>query len=210
MFITQTFRRAVMALVLAACSSLAAAAGTLTVELDTAGFGPDGWIDIQLNSLPTGAVTTYADLNNFVGFGSSAGAELSNVTGSLASGFRIENVYGGYNDLFHAVNFGSKISFTVSFSGDADPSGTFGSVLSVALFGADKMTLLGDSNSSDGSLLHLNWTPAASVGGQGSVAAEVLGSGVTVVAAVPEAQTWAMLAAGLALLGVMRRRQQRG
>jgi MYXO-CTERM domain-containing protein len=210
MFITQTFRRAVMALVLAACSSLAAAAGTLTVELDTAGFGPDGWIDIQLNSLPTGAVTTYADLNNFVGFGSSADAELSNVTGSLASGFRIENVYGGYNDLFHAVNFGSKISFTVSFSGDADPSGTFGSVLSVALFGADKMTLLGDSNSSDGSLLHLNWTPAASVGGQGSVAAEVLGSGVTVVAAVPEAQTWAMLAAGLALLGVMRRRQQRG
>jgi hypothetical protein len=204
------FRRTALALMLAAATSLAAAAGTLTVELDTSAFGSigsNGYIDIQLNSLPTGAVTTYADLNQFVGFGSSADAELSNVTGSLASGFRIENVYGGYNDLFHSVNFGSKVSFSVSFSGDADPSGLYGSVLSVAMFGADKMTLLGDSTSADGSLLHLNWTPSVTVGGQGSAAAEVLGSGVAV-SAVPETETWAMLMGGLALLGLVRRRQR--
>jgi MYXO-CTERM domain-containing protein len=206
---THNIRRAVMALMLAASTGLAAAAGTLTVELNTTAYGSNGYIDIQLNSVPTGAVTTYADLNNFIGFGSSADAELSNVTGSLASGYRIENVYGGYNDLFHAVDYSSgKISFSVSFSGDADPSGLYGSVFSVALYGADKMTLLGDSASTDGSLLHLNWTPSVTAGGQGSVAAEVLGSGVSVAAAVPEAETWAMLAAGLALLGFVRRRQQ--
>lgn len=202
----QNFRRAAMVLVLAACSSLAAAAGTLTVELDTTGYGSNGWIDISLNNLPTGAVTTYADLGNFVNFGSSDGAELSNVTGSLADGFRIENVYGGYNDLFHAVNFGGKVSFTVSFSGDADPSGLFGSTLAVALYGADQ-TLLGDSSSIDGALLHLNWTPSLAVGGQGSVASDVLASGVSI-SAVPEAETWAMMLGGLALLGLVRSRQQ--
>ena len=206
MFNIHTFRRAVMALVLAACSSLAAAAGTLTVELDTSAYGSNGWIDIQLNSVPTGAVTTYADLGNFVGFGSSAGAELSNVSGSLATGFRIENVYGGYNDLYHAVNFGGKVAFTVTFSGDADPSGLFGSTLSVALYDANNAQL-GNSSSLDGSLLHLNWTPAATVGGQGSVAGEVLGAGVSI-SPVPEAQTWAMLLAGLALLGLVRQRRQ--
>lgn len=207
MFNIQNFRRAVMALVLAACSSLAAAAGTLTVELDTSAYGNNGWIDIQLNSVPTGAVTTYADLSNFVGFGSSVGAETSNASGSLATGFRIENVYGDRNYLFHAANFGGKLSFTVSFIGEADPSGQFGSTLSVALYGADQVTLLGDSSSADGSMLHLNWTPSATVGGQGSVAGEVLGSGVTV-SPVPEAETWAMLLGGLALLGLVRRRQQ--
>jgi len=209
MFTIQNFRRAAMALVLAACSSLAAAAGTLTVELDTSGYGSNGWIDISLAHAPTGVVATYADIGNFVNFGSSDGAELYNVTGSLDSGFRIENVYGAYNDLFHAVNYGSgKISFSVSFSGDADPSGLFGSLLSVALYGADRTTLLGDSSSIDGALLHLNWTPSATVGGQGSITSDVLGSGVTV-SAVPEAETWAMMLGGLALMGLVRRRQQR-
>nr|WP_315253040.1 NF038129 family PEP-CTERM protein [uncultured Duganella sp.] len=209
MFNIQNFRRAVMALVLAACSSLAAAAGTLTVELDTSGFGSNGWIDISLAHQPMGVVATHADLGNFVNFGSSDGAELYNTSGSLLDGFRIQNVYGEYNDLFHAVNFGGKVSFTVSFSGDADPSGAFGSTLSVTLFGADKVTLLGDSSSADGSLLHLNWTPSATVGGQGSVAGEVLGSGVSI-SPVPEAETWAMMLGGLALLGLVRRRQYRG
>ena len=208
MFNTHNFRRAAMALVLAAASSLAAAAGSFTVELDASGYGSNGYIDIQLNSVPTGAVTTYADLNHFVGWGSSADAQLSNVTGSLASGFRMENVYGGYNDLFHAVDFsGGKVSFTVSFSGDADPSGQYGSVFSVALYGPDQMTLLGDSSSADGSLLHLNWTPATVAGGQGSAVGETLGSGV-VTTPVPEPSTWAMLAGGLALLGMLRRRQR--
>jgi hypothetical protein len=209
MFInTSTFRRAVMALALAACAGLASAAGTLHVELDTSGFGTDGWIDLQLNGSPLSTVTTYADLSSIVGFGSAAGAQLSNVTGTTASGFHMENVAGGYNDLFHAVDYtGGKISFNISFSGDADPSGQYGSVFSVALYGADQFTLLGSSSNVDGSLLHLNWTPSVSVGGQGSVGAETFASGVQVAAAVPEPSTWLMLGAGLALIGLARRRQ---
>lgn len=209
MFMTlHHLRRAAMALVLAACASLASAAGTLTVELDTTGYGSDGWIDIQFNSSPLGAVTTYAELSNIVGFGSADGAFLSNASGSAATGFTIQNVAGDYNDLFHAVNYsGGTVSFTVSFSGDADPTGLYGSVFSVALYGSDGYTLVGNSSNIDGSLVHLNWTPAATIGGEGSVAAEVLASGVTVAAPVPEPSTWAMLAGGLALLGFMRRRK---
>lgn len=204
-------RRAVMALALAACAGMASAAGTLHVELDTSGFGSNGsngWIDLQLNGSPLSTVTTFADISGISGFGSGAGAQLSNATGTAAGGFRIENVAGGYNDLFHAVNFGSgKISFNVSFSGDVDPSGQYGSVFAVSLFGADQATLLGSSSNGDGSLLHLNWTPSATVGGQGGANAQIFASGVQVAAAVPEPSTWLMLGAGLALIGFARRRQ---
>ncbi len=209
MFNALNIRRALMALVLAACASVASAAGTLTITLDTSSYGSDGWIDISLANNPMGSVTTYATLTDFVNWGDSSTAQLSNVTGSLATGYTIENVANDYNDLFHAVNYSNgTVSFSVTFSGDADPTGLYGSSLLVSLYGADQTTLLGNSSSVNGSLVTVVWTPATTVGGEGSTVAQVLASGVTVATPVPEAQTWAMLAGGLALLGYMRRRKQ--
>ena len=199
-------RRAVMALALAACAGLASAAGTLHVELDTSSFGSDGWIDMQMIGSPLTSISSIATVSDLVGFGSGAGAYFDNVSGSAAAGFRFGDA-GSYADLFHAVNFGGKISFNVSFSGDADPTGQYGSVFTVSLFGADQTTLLGGSGNVDGSLLHLNWTPSATVGGQGGATAEIFAQGVQVAAAVPEPSTWLMLGAGLGLIGLARRRQ---
>lgn len=203
------FRRAMLALVMAACAGIASAAGTLTVEIDASAYGDNGYLDISFGSSPLGAVTTYATLNDFINWGSSADAQLSNVTGSLATGYTIENVANDYNDLFHAVTFNNgKISFSVSFSGDADPTGLYASTLAVALYGSDQVTLLGNSTEADGSLLHLVWTPSTTVGGEGSVSSAVLASGVNVATAVPEPETWAMLLGGLMVLGFMQRRKQ--
>jgi hypothetical protein len=201
-------RRAVTALALAACAGLASAAGTLHVELDTSSFSNDGWIDLQLLGSPLSTINAYADLGGVAGFGSAAGAQLYNATGTAASGFHMETIAGGNSDLFHAVNFSSgKVSFNISFSGDADPSSQYGSLFTVSLYGADQATLLGSSSNGDGSLLHLNWTPSTTVGGQGGVTSAVFAQGVQVVAAVPEPSTWLMLGAGLGLIGLARRRQ---
>lgn len=209
MFNTTTFRRSLLALALGACSALASAAGTLNVELDTRSFGSNGYIDLSFAGSPLNSVLSYADLSNFVGFGSSADAQLSGgASGSLSNGFRIANTAGEYNDLFHAVNFGGKVSFSVTFSGDADPTGLYGSVFSVGLYDATGMAQLGGSASVDGGLLHLNWTPSAVTGGAGTTGIDILApGGVQVLAAVPEPTTWAMLGAGLALVGLARRRK---
>ena len=213
MFNLTTFRRSLLALALGACSALASA-GTLNVELDTsnfAAFGSNGYIDLSFAGSPLNTVSSVADLSHFVGFGSSADAQVSGgVSGSLSGGYHIANNAGEYNDLFHAVNFGGKVSFSVTFSGDADPTGLYGSIFSVGLYDTTGTTALGGSTSVDGSLLHLNWTPSSVIGGKGGVSADIFAPGVQVLAAVPEPTTWAMLGAGLALVGLARRKNSQG
>jgi hypothetical protein len=205
-----TLRRSLLALALAACASLASAA-TYHVEFDTSTFGGDGWIDLQFNPGNAGTALASVTLTDFIGFGDSSSAQLiGSVSGSLASGYTIANDDpGGWNDLFHAVNFsGGKVGFNVSFSGDADPTqASGGSVFSVALMNADANAYLGTSDPT-GSLVQLNWT-AGVTANAGAVAATPLVNTIpTVAAPVPEPSTWAMLAGGIALLGFMRRRKQ--
>jgi hypothetical protein len=205
-----TLRRSLLALALAACASLASAA-TYHVEFDTTTLGSNGWIDVQFNPGNAGTALAAVTLTDFIGFGDSSSAQLTgSVTGSLASGYTIANDDpGGWNDLFHAVNFsGGKVGFNVSFSGDADPLQTSGgSVFSVALMNANADAYLGTLDPT-GALVQLNWT-AGVTAGAGAVAATPLVNTIpTVTAPVPEPSTWAMLAGGLALLGLVRRRQQ--
>lgn len=204
---SRTLRRSLLALALGACASLASASA-MHVELDTTGMGSDGWLDLQFGALG-GAALASADLSNFSGFNGAIAAESAgDVSGSLASGYHIGNDPGNWNDLFQAVHLGGKVGFDVSFSGAADPSAaTLQSAFTVALYGDhDAQNVLGTPGA-DGFLLTLNWTPAKVAGGAGSVDAQVFDAGVAGVSAVPEPSSWLMLGAGLALLGMLRRRR---
>ncbi|MDR7052112.1 hypothetical protein J2X54_004614 [Duganella sp. 3397] len=212
---TPTFtslRRAALVLALSACTSLASAASVFQIELDTSSLvaanGPSGWIDLQFNPGNSGTPYAQALLTNFFGFGDAANAVTAgNVSGSLASGYVIgNNDASGYNDLFHGVNFGGKVGFTVTFSGDLDPSlSGLGSAFGVSLFDNSGTMALGTA-AANGALVVLNWTSLGS-----AVATPLVNQIGTSVSAVPEPHTWLMLGAGLALLGgVARRRRQHG
>ena len=199
-----SLRRALLALALGACASLASAASTFHVELDTSSFASTGWIDMQFNPGSPSSPLAQALLSGFTGFGDPGTAQPSgNASGSLAGGYTfVNNDAGGLNGLFHAVNFGGKIGFDVTFSGAADPGAGFGSAFSVALYNQAQDALLG-TNDPSGSLVLLNWTPA------GTVVPTMLNNTInTSVTAVPEAQAWLMLGAGLALLGGVARRRK--
>jgi hypothetical protein len=204
-----SLRHAALALALTACAGLASAASVFQIEIDTSSLvaanGNTGWIDVQFNPGNGGTPYAQASLSNFFGFGDAASAELSgNVSGSLAAGYVIGNDdAGGYNDLFHAVNFGGKVGFTVSFSGDLDPAASgLGSAFAVSLMNHNQDAMLGTSDPV-GALVWLNWTSL------GNVTATALTNEIgTSVSAVPEAETWLMLGAGLALVGGLARRRR--
>ncbi len=205
-FPVASLRRALLALALGACASLASAASTFHVELDTSSFSSTGWIDMQFNPGDPSSPLAQASLSGFTGFGDSGTAQINgNVSGSLAGGYTfVNNDAGGLNELFHEVNLGGKIGFDVTFSGAADPGAGFGSAFSVALYNQAQNALLG-TNDPTGSLVLLNWTPAGAV--VPTMLNNTIATSVSAVSAVPETQTWLMLGAGLALMGVVARRR---
>ncbi|WEF35655.1 NF038129 family PEP-CTERM protein [Pseudoduganella chitinolytica] len=203
--------RVVAALALALAGAHASADTTLNVSIRTDGFAASsGWLDLQFNGPGVGlAPAATVTLTDFVGF--EPGAEViteGQVGGSPAAGYTIGN--GDFlNSLFHAVNYGSVLSFKVTFAGDADLSGDIGqSIFSVSAYAADQATLLGGSSALDGSLGTIAWTPATVVGGAGSTSF-ALNADAIAISPVPEPSSWLMMGIGAMLVAGAARRSRR-
>lgn len=196
-------RRGALVLALTAAAGLASAQ-SMHVVLDTTGLGSNGWLDLQFNPASVPAVSASAVVDHLSGFDGSLAAQLNGDVQAHGGAFVFGNST-DWNDLFHAVHLGGTVSFDVSFSGLPDPSpAAIPSMFSVSLYGADGVTQLGHPDA-NGSLLSLSWNPAAS--GAGQVGVAVADAGVASVSPVPEPSAWLMLGAGLALLGMVKRRR---
>lgn len=210
--LSNTLNRILLALALGSAAGMAAA-DTLHVEIDTSSFGGKGWADLMFTTSSSQMSLATAELSNFVGFDAASTPELSGaVTGSLADGYTMNNLP-GVTDLFHAVNFGGKVSFDIDFSGAVGSAINRSlSTFSVSLYGADQTTLLGNGDPASGSLLQLYWLPSTSSAVSGTVTTRVFDNLATVgpvpmAAPVPEPSTWLMMGGGLALIALARRRK---
>lgn len=209
------FRRSLLSLALATSTGLASAE-TLHIEVDTknlGSLGSTGWIDLSFMSYNAKATPATATLFDFVGFDSGINAQTSgDVTGSLASGFNLSNLGLGA-DLFHSVGLGGKVSFNVDFTGTVDAAvNRVRSTLSVALYGADQTTLLGNGDAASGALVQLYWLPSSGGATPGTVTYQVFDTVASVGAPmqaspVPEPSAWLTMGVGLGLVALARRRK---
>lgn len=186
------FRRAALAVVLAATSSLAAAT-TIHVSIDTSNFGTDsGLLDMNLSFLP-GVPLATATLSNFSGFSKAdRDDQWSWGFDDIAGGYVLNNNEDNY--LSHMVSFGGTLGFDLTFDGLFDERTLYVSHFAITAYDHD-LNPLGNFNPANNALLEYTWTPAPVSGGQGTVGT------------VPEPGILLLMGTGVAGMLLARRRR---
>lgn len=194
-------RRTVLALALAAGSSLASA-NTIHVVLDTTSFGTaEGYVDMQL-SAAGGVPLATALVTDLSGFDPAAYLDSWGVTAS-GDGYLFRN--DTVNDLFQAAQFGGKLAFDLTFAGATDPATQYVSHFVVSAYDAGGAPL-GAYDPFTGALADFSWTPALSAGVDGTIGFQI--SDASVVSYVPEPAGLLLLGGGLAAMTAVRRRSR--
>lgn len=175
---------------------------TFHVKLDTRGFAGQGLLDLTFLA-NAGATPASAILDNFDGaFGAPFDASPGAV-GSIPVGVVLGNGNGG-NYLTQFVQLGGWFSFDIRFDGAfATTENIDASLFAATLYDADLTGYIGDA----GSFVEFALAPQVNgIPGTISVTAGGLAT-VADISPVPEPSALLMALAGLAVLGVHRRRQ---
>lgn len=189
--------RALLALSIAVGAPAALAGPMYRVAIDTSSLSGTGFLDLGFLSLAD-AGSAQATVRNFSGDFLAHSEAIGDVSGNIIDGVRFGN--GELDNLFdQAVNFGGLFSFDVSF--DLLPTHS-GVTFAVALMNDALDAYLG----ADVHLLTIDLASGLPV--DLTVFAPALAD-ATELAEVPEPAAWLLLAAGLLLIGMTRRLQQR-
>jgi len=181
------FSRALLALALLACASIASASPIYHVALDTAATGGAGYLQVDFLPFGTSDVLT-ATISNLEGAFDGT-PDLVNVT---QSGGAFTFTSDAFAEFFQAITLGGTFGFDVSFGGVPTDGGSTG--LSVSLLDA-----AGD---------YLSFQAAQISLVAGMAPAVATDPAFATVNAVPEPADWMLVVTGLMVLATVQRRRQ--